>query len=250
MTLLSMANGLLAGLGLELVRRKPEERLDFPPTAEERAEVNRIIREFAARQDPSKAAVSSADQWAAYLGDIRLSFFAEFLQLVLDRNIPLNHQRVADFGSGTGYLLRLIQRQAPEAELVGFDSFPEVNELAKMICPTATYYEHFDARHDRFDVIFCTEVLEHLKYPRQRLQQLADRVDPGGRLILKVPNGRTDTHAAKNAREDGTAYWGHCHFWSPESWPLFLEEAVGDRGRFEAGTLPSGGNWGIVTLNA
>ena len=248
-TFLKITNRLLAGLDLELVQRSKEPPLLYPPNPAEREEIDRLIREFAARQDPSRKNIANADQWAAYLDDVRLSFFAEVLQLILERGIPLEHQRVADFGSGTGYLLRMIHRQAPHAELVGFDSFAEVNELASMICPAATYDEDFDEGEELFDLLVCTEVLEHLKYPKQRLQQLAGRVRAGGHLVLTVPNGRTDTHPANNAREDGTGYWGHCHYWSPESWPLFLAEAIGGRGQIEAGLLPSGGNFAVITLN-
>ena len=41
---------------------------------------------------------------------------------------------------------------------------------------------------DSFDAIICWDVLEHLPYPEQALRQFAKAVNPGGLVILKLPN--------------------------------------------------------------
>ncbi|HXJ23563.1 MAG TPA: methyltransferase domain-containing protein [Polyangia bacterium] len=40
-----------------------------------------------------------------------------------------------------------------------------------------------------FDVVVCTEVLEHVPAPSELLRQLAGKVRPGGALCLTTPNG-------------------------------------------------------------
>jgi 2-polyprenyl-3-methyl-5-hydroxy-6-metoxy-1,4-benzoquinol methylase len=39
-----------------------------------------------------------------------------------------------------------------------------------------------------FDVIFCTEVLEHLKDPHRHLEEIKKMLKPGGRLLVSLPN--------------------------------------------------------------
>ena len=246
--MLRIANRLLRTFGLKLVPAPQPKPVFYPPSPQERQQINQILAEFAQKQDPSKKAISSADEWASYLTDVRLSFFDELLAVVRDHQVSLKDKSIADFGSGTGYLFRLIHRDEPSAKLTGFDTFEAANQLAQIICPTANYVFDFDSNQDCFDIIFCTEVLEHLKYPREQVHKFVSRLNREGRLVLKVPNGRVDTHISKNEREDGTGYWGHINFWSPESWQLFLEDALGDSAKIETGLMRSGGNYAIVSM--
>jgi len=39
-----------------------------------------------------------------------------------------------------------------------------------------------------FDAVLCTEVLEHVPYPIQAVEELSRLLRPGGRLILTVPS--------------------------------------------------------------
>ncbi|MCK4934746.1 MAG: methyltransferase domain-containing protein [Simkaniaceae bacterium] len=64
------------------------------------------------------------------------------------------------------------------------------------------------------DVIFCTEVLEHLQHPESAITHLLTLKKDAGVLILTVPNGRIDSSAQ------------HINFWSPESWKIFLQKSA------------------------
>ena len=242
-------NSILGVLGLRLTRSRQPKRVLFPPSPSEKSEIQRILRHFVATQT-SGTNVSDFKQWDNYLSDSRISFFREVQQLLVDRNIDLTELRIADFGSGTGYLLRLIHQVEPSTRLSGFDSFEEANQLAKLICPAAEFHLALDSGSTQFDLIFCTEVLEHLKNPREQVRELAARCRPGGKMVFTVPNGRTDFHSARNPREDGTGYWGHINFWSPESWPLFLADALPPTAEFETGLLSSGEVFAIICLPA
>ena len=66
--------------------------------------------------------------------------------------------------------------------------------------------------NDKYDVIFCTEVLEHLLDPSLFLKNLLAMMSDRGILILTIPNGRKDN------------FIGHINFWSPESWSVFLKD--------------------------
>lgn len=85
--------------------------------------------------------------------------------------------------------------------------------------------------------------------PARQIMEMLAAVCPGGRLVLTVPNGRTDRQAAMGKREDGTAYWGHIHFWSPESWPLYIADVVDGHASFSTDVLDSGQNIAIIRKN-
>jgi len=72
---------------------------------------------------------------------------------------------------------------------------------------------------------------------------------PNGRLVLTVPDGRTDTSSARKLREDESGYWGHVHFWSPESWPLFLSQSLGPTAELETGQVSSGENFAVIRVS-
>lgn len=62
------------------------------------------------------------------------------------------------------------------------------------------------------DIIFCTEVFEHLLEPELVIKNILSTLNPNGYLIITVPDGRKDT------------YEGHINFWSPENWNIFIKK--------------------------
>ena len=48
----------------------------------------------------------------------------------------------------------------------------------------------------KFDVVFCCQVLEHLKFHKEVLKQLYDLVDNGGLLVISVPWGTCKSSTA------------------------------------------------------
>jgi len=51
-------------------------------------------------------------------------------------------------------------------------------------------YDDFDLASDRFDVIFCRFVLEHVLEPREFVARLMKRLREGGVIVVEVPNWR------------------------------------------------------------
>ena len=76
-----------------------------------------------------------------------------------------------------------------------------------------TFFQHDICQPlaQKYDIIFCTEVLEHLLNPWEATHHLENALLPGGTLVLTVPEGRKD-HSNE-----------HINFWSPESWKAFLD---------------------------
>jgi len=131
--------------------------------------------------------------------------------------VELNDEKyVADYGCGTGVLVNLIKSNFQSINITGYDFSTEKIDRCK------EFYTHlpgcfavgslYEVPKNAFDVIFCTEVLEHLDDPELAFNNLIGGLKKNGKLVITVPNGRTDT------------FIGHIHFWSPESWKLFIEK--------------------------
>ena len=145
-----------------------------------------------------------------YLDRERLRFYHALRDHIKSRVDIQTVTSVVDVGCGPGYMLRLVAELNPEAKLMGLDFSAEVLKLASEICPSATFQKHdiYDELEETSDLAVCSEVLEHLDYPRKALDQLTCSTSS---VVLTVPNGRTDT------------YPGHINFWSMRSWEVFLE---------------------------
>jgi SAM-dependent methyltransferase len=108
-----------------------------------------------------------------------------------------NGTRVLDFGCYDGYLLRKL-RERNHIEGIGVDIAPAAVELAKKLSdldglefvvsdglplpfPTAS-----------FDVVVCSEVLEHVPDLEGVLNEVARVIAPGGRLYATMPNSLND----------------------------------------------------------
>ncbi len=148
-----------------------------------------------------------------YYCDERIRFFQMCLQLLKDSGITLEGKQVVDVACGMGYQLRLVSEYKP-AGLTGLDFSRVAIEIAKLLCPGGRFYEFdiYQKYPETFDVIICTEALEHLLYPSRALNNIVSIIRPAGCAFLTVPNGRIDT------------FEGHINFWSPESWRIFIEE--------------------------
>jgi 2-polyprenyl-3-methyl-5-hydroxy-6-metoxy-1,4-benzoquinol methylase len=78
-------------------------------------------------------------------------------------------------------------------------------------------HDIYDSLNNPYDIIICTEVLEHLEYPEESLKNMLLSLNNGGKLIISVPDGRKDT------------FFGHINFWSPESFKIFVGETISNK---------------------
>ncbi|MEO1655987.1 MAG: class I SAM-dependent methyltransferase [Bacteroidota bacterium] len=218
-----VARRLIRKMGYDLKPIPKVAKKNIPIPAREKQAVQKILQEFSNQKGSDSPFHYQALR--EYLSDERLQFFFQLLKVCADQQLDLSQKKIADIGSGTGYLLRLIEQQQANPLLFGFDTFEEILALAAYIAPRAQHLpKSLYAIEDQFDVIFCTEVLEHLVEPKKALLAMQSLLNPSGALVLSVPDGRVDQQASGDMREDGSSYWGHIHFWSPESWPLLMQE--------------------------
>jgi trans-aconitate methyltransferase len=146
-----------------------------------------------------------------YLSEDRLEFYEELASIFA----PLVPKRVVDVGCGTGHLLSFLVGRMPVAPetVVGLDHSEAGIRRAREVFPTATWIvsDLYDmSLDDEFDLVLCTEVLEHLHEPGQAVVELGRLCAPGGRVAITVPDGAQD------------AWEGHVNYWNEDELQAFL----------------------------
>lgn len=131
-------------------------------------------------------------------------------------HVPVAAARILDIGCSTGALGAAIKaRQA--ARVVGVDVVPEyVLEAQARIdraeCMDARAFAEQRLEEERFDCIVCADVLEHLIDPWAVLATAVAHLDPGGIVIVSLPNVLWFQNALRLLRE---------HRWPREDQGIF-----------------------------
>ena len=146
-----------------------------------------------------------------YLSSERLEFYEELATIFA----PLAPRRLIDVGCGTGHLLRFtVDRMAVAPEhVVGVDHSEAGIFRAQELLPSARWIVadlYGMSVSEQFDLVLCTEVLEHLHEPKRAVDQLRSLCAAGGRVAITVPDGAEDS------------WEGHVNFWDEPALRDFL----------------------------
>lgn len=163
-----------------------------------------------------------------YLSDARILLFHDVITAAKAAGLNFAGKNVADVGSGTGYLLRLLVGEGP-ARLVGYDVYNALNVVASVVCPSAEIRASnlYAIPGEAHDIVFCMETLEHQVDPAGALKHLMNYRNRDGTLVLTVPDGRVDSLESVGKYPEGTGYYGHINFWSIESLTYLLNATFG-----------------------
>jgi SAM-dependent methyltransferase len=103
-------------------------------------------------------------------------------------NLPA-HGRMLDVGCGNGSLLKAFGKLRADWSLMGTEVSDKYRDVVEAIDGVeALYIGPVDEIDGRFDLITIVHVLEHIVSPTNLLSQLRAKLNPGGRLLIEVPN--------------------------------------------------------------
>ena len=113
-------------------------------------------------------------------------FFEKFVETVKFSQI----NSVLDVGCGEGFTINRLKKAKVGKSIEGIEYSETAIAIAKKIHPDLEIIKgdiyKLPYRANSFDLVVCTEVLEHLEYPRKGLRELI-RVS-GKYVLLSVPN--------------------------------------------------------------
>lgn len=142
---------------------------------------------------------------------------------------PLNAKKVLDAGCGEGFSLNKLMLNKIGKEIEGIEYSNEAIALGKKLFPNVkikqgSIYE-LPYKNSSFDLVICTEVLEHLDDPTKALKEIL-RVSKKN-LIISVPNEPffmlSNFIRGKNISRLGNDP-GHINHWSFISFKKYLRE--------------------------
>lgn len=172
---------------------------------------------------------------------VRASFWQlQFLQRFLINNFftvllsevkKLHPDSILDVGCGEGFSLQRLQEAGIGKTYEGVDSLPAALALGKKIHPKLHLKQgdiyHLPYEANTFDVVLCTEVLEHLTEPAKALKELK-RVSKGY-CVISVPNEPWfmvgNFLRGKNIRRFGNDI-EHIQHWSTGSIKKFIDKEM------------------------
>ncbi len=152
----------------------------------------------------------SSDFMDIYLHEGRIRFFKSICGEILGL-INLNSAiDIIDVGVGPGVFIKLLFDILSEKKcnfsITGIDNSNSSIKKCQELIPTG-YFKLDDIFNisygdEKFDLVICTEVLEHIQFVKKAIDELYRICRPNGHVIITVPNGKYDS------------WIGHINFWS------------------------------------
>lgn len=119
------------------------------------------------------------------LNELTNRSFIEFLELEETAS-------VLEIGSGLGILAQDVARVVTKGEVYGVEYSPEQLARAEVSVPnlhlTRGDAHRLEFEDERFDVVYCRYVLEHVAAPAQVLREMRRVLKPGGRVFVQENN--------------------------------------------------------------
>ncbi len=114
------------------------------------------------------------------------------VKFIVDYVTKLNNKKVLDYGCNTGYLINTCSKKNYSNQYYGVDINPFALERARNKYSHNTFYnvEDFLNSNEKYDVITCSHVLEHIHDREKVIQQFKDHLNDNGLIILAIPQER------------------------------------------------------------
>ena len=140
----------------------------------------------------------------------------QFVEKAMTRFVRRRDLEILDLGCGSGWLSDYLSAWG---SVTGTDFAPKTLEAARSHFGQRVHFVLADTESPtlnippdrRFDVVVCSEVIEHVTYPEAIVAQISGFLKPQGWCILTTPNGKLWPQYVKDKR--------YQHFHQPiENW--------------------------------
>jgi 2-polyprenyl-3-methyl-5-hydroxy-6-metoxy-1,4-benzoquinol methylase len=124
--------------------------------------------------------------------------FSNSLKKTLNKfDVQFSNKRILDIGCGPGFVIKSLLKNSNFKEVMCVDSSKVAIQKLKEIFPEAktmilNIVEDDFANLIDFDVIFCTEVIEHIPDYENVLEKIKNLMSDRTLFILTIPDGRLD----------------------------------------------------------
>lgn len=116
------------------------------------------------------------------------------IRIIFDDLLPesLEGRLVLDMGCATGWFTHHLLARGGQvvASDIGYQLLVETRKKYSEALLAQTSLESVGFASNKFDVVLCTEVIEHTPDPHHAIDELMRVLKPNGTLILTVPNRR------------------------------------------------------------
>jgi SAM-dependent methyltransferase len=123
---------------------------------------------------------------------------------------------ILDAGSGFGQYTYFMSQQHPEWKILAVDvkeeQIEDCNQFFKRIGAKNVRFEVADLTklnfNQRFDLVLCVDVMEHIEEDRLVLSNYFNALKPGGMLLISTPSdqGGSDVHEHDHAEEGAVGF--------------------------------------------
>lgn len=153
------------------------------------------------------------------------NFYSSLISLVK----PLKPTTILDAGCGEGFTMDKLSKNGIGKKIEGVEYSKDALVLGRRLFPNLTFKEgsayELSYKDNSFDLVICTEVLEHLGNPSKALREIL-RVSKKY-LIISVPNEPlfmiSNFLRGKNLSRLGNDI-GHINHWNPLSLKRYLAQ--------------------------
>src|SRR3989344_1875896 len=107
--------------------------------------------------------------------------------------LPKNSKKILDVGCSSGVLTAQIAKILPKSKIVGLDSYGKAIIFARSKYPKITFIvadaHNLPYKNNSFDLVICTETLEHLVDPKKALSEIKRILKKNGKAIISMDSG-------------------------------------------------------------
>jgi 2-polyprenyl-3-methyl-5-hydroxy-6-metoxy-1,4-benzoquinol methylase len=145
------------------------------------------------------------------------------------KNEIKNSEKILDFGCGDGSLMQEIASIKKNKIIYGYENSPKIISNLKTKFKNKKNFSFLTSFRDKkFDLIFCTEVIEHLYDSdlQKLIKTLISLKSPNGYIIFSTPNNEVieDSLILNPINNKLFHRWQHVRSWNKSSLQKFLIE--------------------------